>query len=83
MTRSWNQTDKGTQLTDDECVSHLELKEMLCAIIEAFECHTIDVDSSPIGHIFPSFFSFDENTANEYNEWEVSMDKIFAQLSYM
>jgi hypothetical protein len=46
---------------------------------KAFESHTIDVDSSPLGSIYLSFSSFDENIANEYNEWEVSMDKIFAR----
>jgi hypothetical protein len=70
--------DKGPKTTDGECVSYLELKEMLCALTKVFESHTIVVDSSPSGSIFPSFSSFDENIANEYNEWEVSMDKIFA-----
>jgi hypothetical protein len=49
------------------------------ALTKAFERHTIDVDSSPLGSIYLSFSSFDENVANEYNEWEVSMDKIFAR----
>jgi hypothetical protein len=48
------------------------------ALTKAFESHTIDIDSSPLDLIYPSFSSFDENIANEYNEWEVSMDKIFA-----
>jgi hypothetical protein len=52
---------------------------MMRALTKAFESHTIDVDSSPSGSIYPSFSSFDENIANEYNEWEVSMDKIFAR----
>jgi hypothetical protein len=41
--------------------------------------HTIDVVLSPSGSIYLSFSSFDENVSNEYNEWEVSMDKIFAR----
>jgi hypothetical protein len=47
------------------------------ALTKAFESHTIDVDSSLSGSIDPSFSSFDANIANEYNEWEVSMDKVF------
>jgi hypothetical protein len=71
--------DKGPKTTDGECVSYLELKEMMCALTKAFESHTIDVDSSPSSSIYPSFSCFDENIANEYNEWEVSMDKIFTR----
>jgi hypothetical protein len=71
--------DKGPKITDGECVSYLELKEMMCAWTKSFESHTIDVYSSPSGSIYPSFSSFDENIANEYNEWEVSIDRIFAQ----
>jgi hypothetical protein len=71
--------DKGPKPTDGECVSYLELKEMMCALTKAFESHTIDVDSSPSGSIYPSFSSFDENIANEHNKWEVSMDKLFAR----
>jgi hypothetical protein len=51
---------------------------MIRALTKAFVSHTIDADSSPSGSIYPSFPSFDENIANEYNEWEVSIDKIFA-----
>jgi hypothetical protein len=29
--------DKGPKLNDDECVSHLELKEMMYAMTEAFK----------------------------------------------
>jgi hypothetical protein len=81
MTRSKTQTDKdkGPKATDGECVSHLELKEMMSTLTKAFESHTIDVDSSPSGSIYPSFSSFDANIANEYTEWEVPMDKIFAR----
>jgi hypothetical protein len=71
--------DKDPKPTDGECVSYLELKEMMCTFTKAVENHTIDVDLSPLGSIYPSFSSFDENIANEYNEWEVSMDKIFAR----
>jgi hypothetical protein len=75
------QTDKNKypKTTDGECVFYLELKEMMCALTKAFESHTIDADSSPSGSIYPSFSSFDENISNEYYEWEVSMDKIFAR----
>jgi hypothetical protein len=75
-----NETDKDNwpKTTDGECVSYPELKEMMCALTKAVESHTIDVHSSPSGLIYPSFSSFDENIANKYNEWEVSMDKIFA-----
>jgi hypothetical protein len=52
---------------------------MMRALTKAFESHTVDVDSSPLVLIYPSFSSFDENIANEYNEWEVSIDKIFAR----
>jgi hypothetical protein len=52
------------------------------ALTKAFESHTIDVDSSPSGSIYPSFSSFDENIANEYNEW-VSMDKTFHDAVYV
>jgi hypothetical protein len=81
MTGPKTQTDKykGSKPTNGECVSHLDLKEMMRALIKAFESHTIDVDSSPSGSINPSFYSFDENIANEYTEWEVSMYKIFAR----
>jgi hypothetical protein len=81
MTTPKTQTDKdkGPKPTNGECVSHLELKEMMCALTKAFECHTIDVDSSLSGSIYPSFSSFVANTANEYTEWELSMDKIFAR----
>jgi hypothetical protein len=47
--------DKGLKPTDGECVSYLELKEMMRALTKAFESHTIDVDSSPSGSIYPSF----------------------------
>jgi hypothetical protein len=69
--------DKGPKSNNGECVSHLQLKETMCALTKAFESHTIDVDSSPSVSIYPSFYSFDANIANEYTEWEVSMDKIF------
>jgi hypothetical protein len=71
--------DKGPKPTDGECVSHLELKEMMHKLTKAFESNTIDVDSSPSGSMYPSFSSFDENIANEYTKWEVSMDKIFVR----
>ena len=29
--------DKGLKLNDDECVSQQELKEMMCAMTEAFK----------------------------------------------
>jgi hypothetical protein len=51
----------------------------MCVLTKAFESHTIDVDLSSSSSIYPSFSSFDENIANDYNGWEVSMDKIFAQ----
>jgi hypothetical protein len=70
--------DKGPKPTNGECVSYLKLKEIMCALTKDFESHTIDVDSSPSSSIYPSFSSFDANIANEYTEWEVSMDKIFA-----
>jgi hypothetical protein len=75
--------DKGPKPTDGECISYLELKEMMCILTKAFEIHTIDVDSYPSGSIYPSFSSFDENIANEYNKWEVLMDKFFCTTSYM
>ena len=73
MTGPKTQTNKnkGPMPTDGECVSHLDLKEMMCALTKAFESHTIDVDSSPSGSIYPSFSSFDANIANEYTEWEI------------
>jgi hypothetical protein len=47
--------DKGPRTTNGECVSYLELKEMMCALTKAFESHTIDVDSSPqVRYIHPS-----------------------------
>jgi hypothetical protein len=79
MTGSKTQTDKGPKPTNDECVSHLELKDMLRTLTKAFESHTIDVDSALTGYIFPSFSSFDENIANEFTKWEVSTDKVFAR----
>jgi hypothetical protein len=72
--------DKGPKPTNYECVSHLEL-EAIRALTKAFESHTIDVDSSPSGSIYPSFSYFDANIAIEYIEWKVSMDKIFARRS--
>jgi hypothetical protein len=79
MTGPKTQTDKdkGPKTTDGECVSYLELKEMMRTLTKAFESHTIDADSSPSCLIYPSFSCFDENIANEYNEWEVLMYKIF------
>jgi hypothetical protein len=71
--------DKSHKTTDGECVSYLELKRIMWALTKAFESHTIDAKSSPLGWIYPSFSSFNENIANEYNEWEVSIDKIFAR----
>jgi hypothetical protein len=81
MTRPKTQTnkDKGPKPNDGECVSHLELKEMMHTLTKAFESYTIDVDSSLSGSIYPYFSSFNENIANEYTEWEVSMDKIFSR----
>jgi hypothetical protein len=70
--------DKVPKPSDGECVSHLELKEMIHALTKAFESHTIDGDLSPLGSIYPSFSSFDANIANEYTKWEVPMEKIFA-----
>jgi hypothetical protein len=70
--------DKGPKPTNGEYVSHLELKEMVRTLTKAFESHTIDVNLSPSGSIYPYFSSFDANIANEYTEWKVSMDKIFA-----
>jgi hypothetical protein len=52
---------------------------MMQALTKSFESHTIDADSSTLGSIYPSFSSFDENIANEYNELEVSMDNIFVR----
>jgi hypothetical protein len=75
--------DKGPKTTDGECISYLELKEMMRALTKAFESHTINADSSPLGLIYPSFSSFDENIANEYNECEVSMDNIFHDVVYV
>jgi hypothetical protein len=60
--------DKGLKTTNGECVSYLELKEMMCILTKAFDSHTIDVDSSPLGSIYTSFSYFDENIGNEYNE---------------
>jgi hypothetical protein len=73
MTRQKTQTDKDKvpKPTNGECVSHLELKEMMHALTKAFESHTIDVYLSPLGSIYPYFSSFDANIANEYTEWEV------------
>jgi hypothetical protein len=70
--------DKGPKPTDGDCISHLELKEMMCTSTKTFESHTIDADSSPLGSIYLFFSSLDENIANEYNEWEESMDMVFA-----
>jgi hypothetical protein len=63
--------DKGPKSTDGECVFHLDLKEMMHTLTKAFESHTIDANSSLSGMIYPSFSTFDENIANEYNEWEL------------
>jgi hypothetical protein len=65
--------DKDPKPTDGdgECVSHLELKEMMHTLTIAFGSHTIDVDSPPSCSIYPSLSSFDANIANEYTEWEV------------
>jgi hypothetical protein len=57
----------------------MELKDMMHKLTKAFEIHTIDYDLSPLGSIYPSFSSFDENIANEYTEWEESIDKIFTR----
>jgi hypothetical protein len=57
----------------------MKFKEMMRTLTKSFESHTIDVDSSSSGSIYSSFSSFDVNIANEYTEWEVSMDNIFAQ----
>jgi hypothetical protein len=76
-TKDPNGHERGPKPTNGECVSHQELNES--ALAKAFESHTIDVDSSPLGSIYPSFSSFDANIANKYTEWEVSMDKIFAR----
>jgi hypothetical protein len=80
MTGPKTQTDKDKdpKTTNGECVSYLELKKMI-TLTKAFESHTIDVDLSPSGSIYPSFSYFDVNIANEYIKWEVSMDKIFAR----
>jgi hypothetical protein len=81
MTGPKTQTDKdkGPKPTDGKCVSDIELKEMMHTLTKAFESHTIDVDSSPSGYIYPSFSSFDANIANEYTEWGLLMDNIFAR----
>jgi hypothetical protein len=71
--------DKCPKPSNGECVSHLELKEMMQTFSKAFESHTIYVDSSPSSSIYLYFSSFDTNIANEYTEWEVSMGKIFAR----
>jgi hypothetical protein len=42
---------EGPKPTDGECVSYLELKEMMCTLTKAFKSHTIDVDLSPLGSI--------------------------------
>jgi hypothetical protein len=65
MTRPKTQTnkDKGPKTTDGECVSYLELKEMMRPLTKSFESNIIDADSSPSGSIYPSFSSFDENIA--------------------
>jgi hypothetical protein len=47
--------DKDPKPTDGDCVSCLELKEMMLALTKAFESHTIDDDSSLLGqYIHPS-----------------------------
>jgi hypothetical protein len=85
MTGSKTQTDKdkGPKPTYNECVSHLELKEMMHELTKAFESHTIDADSSPSCSIYPSFSSFDANIANEYTEWEASLDNILHDVVYV
>jgi hypothetical protein len=57
MTGPKNETnkDKGPKPTNG---SHLELKEMIRALTKVFESHTIDVDSSLSGSIYPSFLFF-------------------------
>jgi hypothetical protein len=54
-----SQTDKnkGPKAIDNECVFHLEFKEMLRVMTVAFVSHTIDANLSHIGHIYPSFSS--------------------------
>jgi hypothetical protein len=81
MTGAKTQTDKdkGPKPTGGECLSNLKLKEMMRVFTKAFESHTIDADLSPSGSIYLSFSSFVENIANEDNESELSMDKIFAR----
>jgi hypothetical protein len=37
--------DKSPKTTDGECVSYLELKEMMHTVTKAFESQTIDADS--------------------------------------
>jgi hypothetical protein len=66
MTEPKTQTDKdkGPKSNNGECVSYLELKEMMLALTKAFESHTIDDDSSPLGSIYSSFSSLNENIAN-------------------
>ena len=85
MYSNWEQVtnNKGPKSTNDECVSYLDLKEMMCALTKAFESHIIDDNLYPSGSIYPSFSSFDENIANEYNECEVSMDNIFHDVVYV
>jgi hypothetical protein len=36
--------DKGPKPTDGDCISHLELKEMMCTSTKTFESHTIEFD---------------------------------------
>jgi hypothetical protein len=75
--------DKGPKTTDGECISYLELKEMMRALTKAFESHTINADSSPLGLIYPSFSSFDENIANEYNEWKYQWIRFLHDVVYV
>jgi hypothetical protein len=47
--------DKGPKPTNG---SHLELKEMMRVLTKVFKSHTIDVDLSLSGSIYPSFLFF-------------------------
>jgi hypothetical protein len=75
MTRPKTQSnkDKGPKPTNDECVSHLELKEMMHALTKAFQSHTIDVDLSPSGSIYPSFSSMDDTKNNLSNSTDIML----------
>jgi hypothetical protein len=43
--------EKGPKLNDDECVSHLELKEMMRVMIEAFKKNTRTLRRHPMSSL--------------------------------